>query len=216
MAEIILFHHVQGLTPGVAAFAETLRQVGHTAHTPDLFEGLTFNTIDDGMAFARDVGFGEILERGTRAAEAFPASVVYAGFSMGVMPAQKLAQTRPGAQGALFFHSCLPVAEFGAWPAGVPVQIHAMEADPFFVEEGGDIDAARELVASAANADLDGSSTEARRIRIRHGLETMTVSSISIARCQRHFFSLGLRLGEERTIKPVSYTHLTLPTIYSV
>jgi dienelactone hydrolase len=154
MAEIILVHHVQGLTPGVAAFADELRRAGHTVHTPDLFEGRTFPSIEDGMAFAREVGFGEILERGTRAAEAFPASVVCAGFSMGVMPAQKLAQTRPGARGALFFHACIPVAEFGEWPAGVPVQIHAMEADPFFVEEGGDIDAARELVASAANAEL--------------------------------------------------------------
>jgi dienelactone hydrolase len=70
-----------------------------------------------------------------------------------VVPAQKLAQTRPGAKGALFFYSCVPMAEFGSWPEGVPVQIHGADADPFFVDEG-DIDAARELVASTDGAEL--------------------------------------------------------------
>lgn len=154
MAEVVLFHHVQGLTPGVVSFADELRAAGHTVHTPDVFEGRTFETIDDGMAFVRGVGFGEVMERGVRAAEAFPAGVVYAGFSLGVMPAQKLTQTRLGAKGALFFHGCIPVAEFGDWPEGVPVQVHAMEEDPFFAEEGGDIDAARELIATVPTAEL--------------------------------------------------------------
>ena len=155
MAEILLFHHVQGRTAGVLAFADELGRAGHDVHTPDLFDGRTFETIDEGMAFARDAGFDNILERGVRVAVDLPAELVYAGFSMGVMPAQQLAQTRPGARGALFFHATLPVSEFGdAWPEAVPVQIHAMENDPFFAEEGGDIDAARELVASAGQAEL--------------------------------------------------------------
>ena len=80
--------------------------------------------------------------------------LVYAGFSLGVVPAQKLAQTRPGARGALLFYSCIPVSEFGqAWPKGVPVQIHGMDADPIFVGEG-DIDAARALVEEAEHAEL--------------------------------------------------------------
>lgn len=154
MAEILLFHHAQGLTPGVSAFAEELRRAGHTVHTPDLFEGRTFDTVQEGVEHAEQVGFGELLERGVRAADDLPAELVYAGFSLGVMPAQQLAQTRAGARGALLFHSCVPVSEFSpAWPDEVPVQVHAMEADPFFVEEG-DVDAARALVAAASNAEL--------------------------------------------------------------
>jgi dienelactone hydrolase len=154
MAEVLLFHHVQGLTSGIRDFAERLRQAGHTVHTPDLFEGQVFDKIEEGLAHVNDVGFGEVIERGRRAAEGLPDELVYAGFSLGVLPAQMLAQTRPGAKGALLFHSCVPTAEFGgAWPLGVPVQIHGMDADPYFVDEG-DIDAARALVASTKDAEL--------------------------------------------------------------
>ena len=131
-----------------------LRNAGHTVHTPDFYDGNVFDTLDDGLAYAKHVGFGEILERGVRAADGLPAELVYAGFSMGVMAAQKLAQTRPGARGALLYYSALLPDEFGSgWPDDVPVQIHAMDADPFFVGEG-DIDAARALVASAKQAEL--------------------------------------------------------------
>lgn len=157
MADVVLFHHIQGLTPGVASFADALRAAGHSVHTPDLFEGRTFSTINEGMAYARDVGFGALLERGVAAAEDLTLDeVVYAGFSFGAMPAQQLAQTNPRARGALLFHACLPVSEFGdEWPAAVPVQIHAMEADPFFAEEeGGDLDAGRQLIAATGQAEL--------------------------------------------------------------
>jgi dienelactone hydrolase len=155
MAEVVLFHHAQGLTPGVVAFADELRRAGHTVHTPDLFEGRTFGTIEEGMGYAEQIGFpDEVIGRGTRAVEGLPAGLVYAGFSLGVLPAQKLAQTRPGARGALLFYSCVPIWAFGpAWPEGVPAQIHGMDADPIFVGEG-DIDAARELVGQATDAEL--------------------------------------------------------------
>jgi dienelactone hydrolase len=154
MTEVLLFHHAQGQTPGVHAFADELRSAGHTVHTPDLFEGRTFGSIDEGVAHAEDVGFPEIIERGVRAAYGLPSELVYAGFSLGVLPAQKLAQTRPGARGALLFYSCVPVSEFGErWPEGVPVQIHGADADPYFVDEG-DLDAARELVESAEDGEL--------------------------------------------------------------
>ncbi|ADB31034.1 dienelactone hydrolase [Kribbella flavida DSM 17836] len=155
MAEVVLYHHAQGLTEGVLAFAEELRRAGHTVHTPDLFEGQVFGTLDEGLDYARQTGFGAVGARGIAAAEALGDAVVYAGFSLGVMPAQQLAQTRPGARGALLYYSCVPVSEFGeAWPAGVPVQIHGMDGDPFFVEEDGDLDAARALVASTDQAEL--------------------------------------------------------------
>ena len=155
MAEVVLFHHAQGLTPGVVAFADELRRAGHTVHTPDLFEGRTFGTIEEGMGFAAQIGFpDEVIRRGVQAVEGRPAGLVYAGFSLGVLPAQNLAQTRPGARGALLCYACVPVSAFGsAWPEGVPVQVHGMDADPIFVGEG-DIDAARELIEQAKDGEL--------------------------------------------------------------
>jgi dienelactone hydrolase len=154
MAEVLLFHHAQGQTRGFHAFADTLRGAGHTVHTPDLYEGRTFASLDEGVVHAGAIGFQEIEDRGVRAAEGLPTDLVYAGFSLGVMTAQKLAQTRPGARGALFFDACLPTSEFGdGWPDDVPVQIHGMDADPFFAAEG-DIDAARALVEEAKRAEL--------------------------------------------------------------
>jgi len=152
MSEIVLYHHVQGLTDGVRSFAETLREAGHRVHTPDLFDGRTFDTIEEGMAFAREAGFGALAERGVAVGEEITSGAVYAGFSFGVMPAQQLAQTRPDARGALLMYSCLPVSEFGeAWPEGVPVQVHGKQADPFFAE---DMEAAQDLVDSTDRAEL--------------------------------------------------------------
>jgi dienelactone hydrolase len=152
MTEVVLYHHVQGLTDGVRSFAETLRTAGHRVHTPDLFDARTFDTIDEGMAFAREAGFGALAERGVAAAEAIDSEAVYAGFSFGVVVAQQLAQTRPDARGALVMYSCLPVSEFGkAWPDGVPVQVHGKDADPFFAE---DLEAAQALVDSTDQAEL--------------------------------------------------------------
>ncbi|MEO7059372.1 MAG: dienelactone hydrolase family protein [Lapillicoccus sp.] len=154
MAEVLMFHHAQGLTDGVIAFADRLRAAGHTVHTPDLYEGHTFATLDEGIDYARETGFATVQERGVRAAEALPADLTYAGFSLGVMPAQQLTQTRPGARGALLFESCVPPEEFGSpWPAGVPVQIHGMDADPIFAGEG-DLDAARALVAEVEDGEV--------------------------------------------------------------
>ena len=152
MAEILLFHHAQGQTEGFLAFADELRAAGHVVHTPDLYDGRTFAELDDGVAHAREVGFGTIQHRGVAAAENLPRELVYAGFSLGACPAQELAQTRPGARAALLLHACMPTSEFGSpWPAGVPVQIHAMEDDPWFEE---DVAAARALVDEAENAEL--------------------------------------------------------------
>jgi dienelactone hydrolase len=156
MAEVLLFHHAQGLTPGVHAFADELRAAGHTVHTPDLFDGRTFGSIDEGMAFIKEKGFDALGERGLRTADNLPSELVYGGFSFGVTIAQQLAQTRPGARGALLFYSAVPISgewAFGPWPDGVPVQIHGADADPYFVGEG-DIDAAREIVEKVDDAEL--------------------------------------------------------------
>ncbi|XKM42303.1 dienelactone hydrolase family protein [Rhizobium ruizarguesonis] len=156
MAEILLFHHAQGLTPGVRSFADDIRAAGHIVHTPDLFDGRTFPSIEAGISYIGEIGFDAMRERGVRLADELPAGLVYAGFSFGVLPAQKLAQTRPGARGALLFYSCLPISgewAFGPWPDSVAVQIHGMDNDPIFVGEG-DIDAAREIVETVEDAEL--------------------------------------------------------------
>jgi dienelactone hydrolase len=153
MAEVVLFHHAQGQTPGFLAFADAIRAAGHTVHAPDLYEGRTFPKLDSGVAYAKQVGFDTLGERGRLAAENMPNEVVYAGFSLGAMPAQMLAQTRPGARGALLFHAAFPTSEFGGpWPEGVPLQIHMMEADEWVQE--GDLDAARELNRTIDGAEL--------------------------------------------------------------
>ena len=152
MADLLLFHHAQGLTPGCRSFADELRAAGHTVHTPDLYDGNTFTDLDEGVAYAKQVGFGTILERGRLAAEELPSGLVYAGFSLGVLPAQMLAQTRAGAKGALLFSAAFPAEEFdGPWPSGVPLQIHMMEDDEWAAEDMG---AARKLTEGVEGAEL--------------------------------------------------------------
>lgn len=132
MAEILLFHHAHGRTPGFLGFADQLREAGHTVHTPDLYDGRIFEDLDAGVAFAQQVGFLEVIARGAAAARDLPPAVVYAGFSLGALPAQALAQTRPGAVGALLFHGGEPTSEFGGpWPVGAPLQMHVMQDDPW-------------------------------------------------------------------------------------
>jgi dienelactone hydrolase len=157
MTEILLFHHVQGRTPGLLTFADRLRADGHVVHTPDLFEGQTFASIPEGMSFAQRDGAPDWDAVADHVAASLPAGLVYAGFSFGAGQAQRLAQLRDGARGALLFDSCYPISgewAFGPWPQGLPVQVHGMDHDPFFTEEGGDLDAARELVATVEEAEL--------------------------------------------------------------
>ena len=150
MTELILFHHAQGLTDGVKAFADELRAAGHVVHVPDLYDGKTFTDLEEGIADAKEIGFDTIGERGKAAAEGLANDIVYGGFSLGVSPAQELAQTRPGAKGALLFHATFPTSEFGgAWPQGVPLQIHTMEDDDW-----GDVDVAREVAETIDGAEL--------------------------------------------------------------
>lgn len=150
MAEVVLFHHVLGLTDGVRGFAEGLRTGGHTVHTPDLFDGERPASIEDGLALIERIGDPAVGDRVDAAVADLPGDLVYAGFSFGVGAAQRLAQTRAGARGALLYEACYPITgewAFGPWPDDVPVQVHGMDQDQFFALEG-DIDAARELVGT--------------------------------------------------------------------
>jgi dienelactone hydrolase len=153
VTEVLLFHHALGLTDGVLAFADHLRAAGHVVHAPDLYEGKTFATVPEGVANARGIGFGTIMDRGTAAAEGLPDDLVYAGFSLGVVSAQALTQTRPGARGGLFFYAFLDPSEFDTpWPERIPAQIHMKQDDPEVKE--GDLDAARAFAEATDSAEL--------------------------------------------------------------
>jgi dienelactone hydrolase len=154
MAELVLFHHAHGLTRGTLSFADELRAQGHVVHLPDLYEGAVFAVLSDGVRYAeQEVGLDTIIERGRDAVEGLSREVVYGGFSLGVLPAQMLAQTRLGAKGALLFHGAVPPSEFGTdWPQHVPLQIHLMDSDPFALE--GDLDAARQMEATVDDSEL--------------------------------------------------------------
>ena len=152
MATVLLFHHAHGQTPGFLTFAEHLRAAGHTVHAPDLYDGRTFRDLREGVAHAEQVGFAEIIRRGSDAAKELPADIVYAGFSLGVLPAQALAQTRPGARGTLLFHGCVSPSQFGtSWPEAVPLQIHMTDADGWAEEDRA---VAEALVAQIPAAEL--------------------------------------------------------------
>lgn len=149
MAHVLLFHHALGLTAGVAAFADDLRAAGHEVTFPDLYEGATFATVDEGVAHAETVGSDVIVGRGVAVAEQLPTDLVYAGFSLGILPAQRLAQTRPGARAAILYHGGLPLSMFGGtWPDGVPLQLHVMDQDPW-----GDLEFVEELAATVPGAE---------------------------------------------------------------
>ncbi len=153
MADAVVFHHALGLTDTVRGFADSLRDAGHTVHTPDLFDGRTFDSIEDGMAYSEELGGPmAIVERARSAVEPLPSEVVYVGFSLGVLPAQSLAQTRPGARGAVLCYSALPLGRWGdnwpaIWPDGVRLQLHILEGDE-------DFEIAQGLAATVPGAEL--------------------------------------------------------------
>ena len=150
MAQILLFHHAHGLTAGVLGFADELRTNGHSVVTPDLLDGKMFADLDEGVAYAEEMGFEALMDRGVAMAADLPHDVVSAGFSLGVMPAQKLAQTRDGALGALLYHETLPTAMFGrGWPERVALQIHVSEGDPW-----ADHDAIEDVHREVAGSEL--------------------------------------------------------------
>ncbi|GGL45281.1 dienelactone hydrolase family protein [Phycicoccus endophyticus] len=153
---MLLFHHVQGRTAGVLALADSLRAAGHTVHTPDLFDGQVFATIEEGAAFVDSVGVEELQARALACAEALGAPadpLVVAGISFGVMPALALAVSNPRVRGALLYEGFADPSYFGTWREGIALQVHGMADDPFFGAEG-DLDAARTFVEGRPEAEL--------------------------------------------------------------
>lgn len=150
MTDVLLFHHAHGLTSGVHAFAERLRERGHRVTTPDLYGGRVFDDLSEGVDFAQGMGMEAVIAAGSAVADSLPHEIVYAGFSLGALPAQKLAQTRPGALATVLYHSGEPSDAFGCpWPAAVALQIHVTEGD-----EWTEMDALQGLVAEADDGEL--------------------------------------------------------------
>ena len=133
MATIVLFHSALGLRPAVGRFADALRAQGHTVHTPDLYDGEVFDSLDAGIAKRDAVGVPELMARASAAVEALPSDVIYAGFSLGAAAAQSLALSRPGARGALLLEGAVPLSFFGLerWPADVPLRVEISRDDPW-------------------------------------------------------------------------------------
>lgn len=148
MAEIVCFHHAQGLTPGVQELADRFREAGHRVHLPDLYEGRVFADLGSGVEHAEAIGFAELVDRGVRAAEPVTAPVVV-GLSMGVLPAMRVAMTRTDVRAAALLHACVPPDQLGGtWPARLPTQVHGMDEDPEFAA-AGDLAAARALAEAS-------------------------------------------------------------------
>ncbi len=153
MAGVVLFHSALGLRPGVVSAADRLRASGHEVYVPDYYDGETFEEMDDGLGDA--LGMEEVLRRGREAVADLPAGLVYAGFSLGAMPAELLAATRPGARAAILMHSAIPVEEFAGfgahgWPEGLPAQVHCATGDPWVERE--EVDGFRRDVERAGGA----------------------------------------------------------------
>ncbi len=148
--DVIVFHHALGLTPGVQAFADRLGAAGHRVMVPDLYQGETFDSIEAGVAHAEATGFDTIIDRGVAAAAALDDRFVTIGFSLGVLPAQNLAQTHSKAVGAVLCHAAIPLGTFAdTWPGGVALQMHNAPDDSW-----GDFEEAEALVEAVPGAEL--------------------------------------------------------------
>lgn len=157
MIDVIVYHHALGVTAGVQAFADRLIAAGHRVMVPDLYEGETFATVDEGVEHAEAVGFDTIIDRGVAAATATDGRFAVVGFSLGVLPAQNLAQTHRRAAGAVLCHAAIPLGTFAdSWPEGVALQLHNAPDDGW-----GDFAEAEALAAAVPGAELFAYETSA-------------------------------------------------------
>lgn len=154
MAQLLLIHHALGLTHAVRRLAAAWRDAGHEVSTPDLYDGNVFETIPEGLAYAKSVGSESLSAKGEDAAGDLAPGFVVCGISMGVIPSMRIGVSDDAVNGVVAVGSCLP-GEFleAPWPRSVPLRIIASKDDPFFRDEG-DLEAAQELVATAADVRL--------------------------------------------------------------
>ncbi|RLV78222.1 MULTISPECIES: dienelactone hydrolase family protein [Streptomyces violaceusniger group] len=128
---IVLFHSAYGLRPAVHEAADRLRAAGHEVVVPDLYEGETAETVEDGMVIKERIGRDELLKRAVTAAAPYSdRGLVYAGFSLGGSLAQNLALADDKARGLLLLHGTSDIADDAA-ADDLPVQLHVADPDPF-------------------------------------------------------------------------------------
>lgn len=133
--DIMLFHSVHGLDASVQAAAERLRAAGHQVWTPDLFDGRTAGTAEEGMALRDEIGKDELLKRAVLAAAPYSErGLVYMGLDFGASVAQTLALGDEKARGLLLLHGTSDIAE-SASVDDLPVQLHVAEPDPFETDD---------------------------------------------------------------------------------
>ncbi|WP_184348280.1 dienelactone hydrolase family protein [Streptomyces olivoverticillatus] len=128
---IVLFHSAYGPRPAVHAAAERLREAGYEVHVPDLYDGRTAETVEEGMAIKDEIGRDELLRRAvTAVAPLSERGLVYAGFSLGGSIAQNLALGDDRARGLLLLHGTSDLPDDAAVDE-LPVQLHVADPDPF-------------------------------------------------------------------------------------
>ncbi|MER5967636.1 dienelactone hydrolase family protein [Streptomyces sp. NPDC002057] len=133
--DIMLFHSVYGLRPAVRDAADRLRAAGHQVWVPDLFDGWTTGSVEEGMAKRDEIGKDELLKRAILAAAPYSErGLVYAGFSFGASVAQTLALGDEKARGLLLLHGTSDLAP-NVSVDELPVQLHVAEPDPFETDD---------------------------------------------------------------------------------
>lgn len=155
MTQIVLFHSVLGLRPGMLDAADRLRADGHEVLVPDLYgDGLTFDDYEPAIAHWQ--ASGEDLHRRTLEAVAeLPDGFVVGGFSAGGGQAV-LAATRRPVRGVLLVSGVFLPSWLGddvRWPQGVPAQVHAMVDDPF--DDGPEAFAGQRQEVEAAGGQVE-------------------------------------------------------------
>lgn len=152
MTDLILFHSMYGLRPAVHEAAERLRAAGHHVVVPDLFDGRTADTVEEGMAIKDEYGRDELLRRAVAAsAPHSDAGLVYGGFSLGASLAQTVALADERARGLVMLHGTADLGD-DVTADGLPVQLHVADPDPF---EPHDWQTAWYLRMRKAGADVE-------------------------------------------------------------
>lgn len=132
MRQIAVFHSVLGVRPGVLDAAERLRAAGHEVTVVDQYDGRVFDDYAEASDFAEATGYPHLMQRALAAVDPLQGGFIAAGFSNGGAMSEYVATQRRVA-GVLMLSGAVPLDMLGAgaWPAGVPAQIHYAIDDPF-------------------------------------------------------------------------------------
>jgi dienelactone hydrolase len=119
-------------------FSDKLKEDGHQVHVVDLYDGISFNDMQEALAYFMSIGIPEMMDRSVTYTKDLPKDSIYIGFSNGGASALLLAGSIPGAMGCILIHAALPISELGIeqWPTSVPVEVHYAKIDPWKDDAG--------------------------------------------------------------------------------